>query len=105
MRGGLMDNGLEPKFLICTECNEEFVFTIQAQEYFAERGYSEDPKRCKSCHTCTKKDNGVENLRNKLYCSTQINKKPRTYRSGFSVTRSARRIILTSSSFLSQSGH
>ncbi len=50
-----MDNGLEPKFLICTECNEEFVFTIQAQEYFAERGYSEDPKRCKSCHTLYKK--------------------------------------------------
>ena len=50
-----MDNGIKPKFLICTECNEEFVFTIQAQEYFAERGYSEDPKRCKSCHTKYKK--------------------------------------------------
>ena len=54
-RGGLMTDGFEPKFLICTECNEEFVFTIAAQEYFAERGYSEDPKRCKACHTKYKK--------------------------------------------------
>lgn len=50
-----MNNGIEPKFLICTECNEEFVFTVQAQEYFDERGYTEDPKRCKSCHTRYKK--------------------------------------------------
>ncbi len=54
-RGGLMTPGFEPKFLICTECNEEFVFTVAAQEYFAERGYTEDPKRCKSCHTTYKK--------------------------------------------------
>lgn len=50
-----MQNGFEPKILICVECNEEFVFTAQAQEYFAERGYTEDPKRCKTCHTEYKK--------------------------------------------------
>lgn len=45
----------EPKILICKECNEEFIFTVAAQEYFLERGYSEDPKRCKTCHTQHKK--------------------------------------------------
>jgi len=40
----------KPKILICVECGEEFVFTVNAQEYFAERGYSEDPKRCKHCY-------------------------------------------------------
>ena len=54
-RGDVMKNGLEPKILICNECNEEFVFTVAAQEYFLERGYSEDPKRCKTCHTQYKK--------------------------------------------------
>lgn len=48
-------NGFEPRVLICVECNEEFVFTAKAQEYFAERGYTEDPKRCKHCHTQYKK--------------------------------------------------
>lgn len=51
----MMENGFQPKFLICNICNEEFVFTVAAQEYFAERGYTDDPKRCKSCHTKMKK--------------------------------------------------
>ncbi len=50
-----MTNGFEPKFLICSECKEEFVFTSAAQQYFVERGYTEEPKRCKSCHTQYKK--------------------------------------------------
>ena len=54
-RGELMSDGHEPKILICEECNEEFVFTKAAQQYFQERGYTEDPKRCKTCHTRYKK--------------------------------------------------
>ena len=50
-----MGNGFEPKFLICSECGEEFVFTSAAQQYFVERGYNEEPKRCKTCHTRYKK--------------------------------------------------
>ena len=50
-----MSNGFELKILVCCECGEEFVFTAAAQEYFAERGYTEDPKRCKACHMKHKK--------------------------------------------------
>ncbi len=45
-----MDNGFKPKILICVECAEEFVFTTAAQQYFAEKGYTEEPKRCKHCY-------------------------------------------------------
>lgn len=51
-----MASNFEAKILICVECEEEFVFTINAQEYFAERGYSEDPKRCKHCYVQHKRD-------------------------------------------------
>ena len=54
-RGGMIVTGFDDKILICCECHEEFVFTSAAQEYFAERGYTEDPKRCKTCHTQYKK--------------------------------------------------
>ena len=50
-----MNDGFESKVLICTECGEEFVFTSAAQQYFVERGYTEEPKRCKTCHTRYKK--------------------------------------------------
>ncbi|MEW6049760.1 MAG: zinc-ribbon domain containing protein [Candidatus Zixiibacteriota bacterium] len=46
-----MDHRFQPRVLICSECGEEFAFTAEAQQYFAERGYTEDPKRCRSCHT------------------------------------------------------
>ena len=50
-----MVDGYGPRVLICCECGEEFVFTAAAQQYFAERGYTEDPKRCKACYTHFKK--------------------------------------------------
>ncbi len=40
----------QDKILICVDCKEEFVFSIGAQEYFAEHGFTEEPKRCRSCH-------------------------------------------------------
>jgi len=55
MEGAPNNQGFKPRILICCECNEEFVFTAEAQEYFAERGYVEDPKRCKACYTRFKK--------------------------------------------------
>jgi len=51
-----MGSGFDTKILICGECGEEFIFTIAAQEYFAEKGYTEDPRLCKSCYMQYKRD-------------------------------------------------
>ena len=45
-----MNQGFIDKILLCVDCGEEFAFTSSAQEYFAQRGFSEDPKRCKTCY-------------------------------------------------------
>ncbi len=50
-----MGDQFEPKFLFCCDCREEFCFTADAQEYWAERGYHHDPKRCKACHASFRK--------------------------------------------------
>ena len=42
--------GFTNSILICVDCGEEFVFTASAQKYFAERGFTDPPKRCKSCY-------------------------------------------------------
>lgn len=57
---------IQPLFLICQDCNEEFVFTIQAQIYFSERGSFDISKRCKSCHTIYKKSLRRQGPRNPL---------------------------------------
>ena len=39
----------EDKVLVCKECGEEFVFTAGEQEFYAEKGFVNEPQRCKSC--------------------------------------------------------
>ncbi|MBI2935326.1 MAG: zinc-ribbon domain containing protein [Chloroflexi bacterium] len=35
--------------LTCVECGKPFTFTTAEQEFFASKGYTNDPKRCPSC--------------------------------------------------------
>ncbi|HZO99587.1 MAG TPA: zinc-ribbon domain containing protein [Terriglobia bacterium] len=37
------------KVLKCAECGAEFVFTAGEQLFFADRGFKNEPKRCKNC--------------------------------------------------------
>ena len=39
----------EDKTLVCKECGQEFVFTAGEQEFYASKGLTNEPKRCKSC--------------------------------------------------------
>jgi CxxC-x17-CxxC domain-containing protein len=44
----------EDKTLVCKDCGNEFIFTAGEQEFYAERGYENEPKRCKSCRQARK---------------------------------------------------
>ena len=37
------------KDLVCVECGATFTFTAGEQEFFASRGYTNEPKRCTEC--------------------------------------------------------
>ena len=37
------------KTLKCVECSADFTFLATEQEFFASRGYKNEPKRCTSC--------------------------------------------------------
>ena len=39
----------EDKTLVCKDCGKEFVFTAGEQEFYAERGFQNEPQRCKAC--------------------------------------------------------
>ena len=40
---------LSDKTLTCVERGGEFIFTVGEQEFFNTRGFSNEPKRCRSC--------------------------------------------------------
>jgi len=42
--------------MICRECGKSFVFSAAGQEYFAQQGYNEAPKRCRSCRARRRED-------------------------------------------------
>ena len=39
----------QDKSIQCGDCGATFVFTAQEQEFFASKGYQNDPKRCPTC--------------------------------------------------------
>lgn len=40
--------------LICEECGCEFIFTVGEQEFYAEKGLINKPKRCTECRKARK---------------------------------------------------
>jgi len=44
----------EDKTLVCKECGQEFTFTAGEQEFYAEKGFVNEPQRCKSCRDSRK---------------------------------------------------
>ena len=39
----------EDRTLSCMECNQSFTFSADDQAYHAEKGYTNEPKRCPAC--------------------------------------------------------
>ncbi len=44
----------EDKTLTCKDCGNEFVFTAGEQEFYAEKGFQNEPQRCKACRDAKK---------------------------------------------------
>ena len=44
----------QDKTLVCKDCGAEFVFTAGEQEFYAERGFQNEPQRCKPCRDARK---------------------------------------------------
>ena len=41
--------GYVDKTLTCAECGENFIFSASEQEFFASKGFTNEPKRCPTC--------------------------------------------------------
>lgn len=44
----------EDKTLICKDCGKEFIFSAGEQEFYAEKGFQNEPIRCKECRIARK---------------------------------------------------
>ncbi len=46
------------KVFMCKDCGREFTFTAGEQEFYASRGFENQPTRCKGCRESKKGDRG-----------------------------------------------
>jgi len=44
----------QEKTLTCTDCGNSFTFSVEEQEQFQSRGYTNEPKRCPECRQARK---------------------------------------------------
>ena len=49
---------LSDKTLTCGECGADFTFTVGEQEFFASKGYTNEPKRCPECRSSRRSQQG-----------------------------------------------
>ena len=48
----------EDKVLVCRECGAEFVFSASEQQFYADKGFQNEPGRCPSCRAARRQANG-----------------------------------------------
>jgi hypothetical protein len=48
----------QDKSLKCTDCGTGFTFTSGEQEFYATKGYTNEPKRCPGCRKAKKLQSG-----------------------------------------------
>lgn len=45
---------MQDKKLVCSDCSQEFDFTVREQEFYQEKGFENEPKRCPDCRRAKK---------------------------------------------------
>lgn len=40
---------LEDKTIRCADCGSDFMFSASEQQFFAEKGFTNEPRRCPTC--------------------------------------------------------
>ena len=46
------------KNLTCRDCGQTFAFTVSEQQFFAERGFQNEPSRCPECRSARRANGG-----------------------------------------------
>ena len=48
------------KTITCRDCGQDFTFTTGEQEFFASRGFTNEPSRCPACRAARKSSRGSD---------------------------------------------
>jgi len=65
----------QDKTIVCKDCGQEFEFTASEQDFFDERGFTNEPQRCKTCRDKRKnsRDRGPREMYDAVCASCGVN--------------------------------
>ncbi len=49
---------MEDKTITCKDCANPFVFTAREQQFFADKGFQNQPQRCRDCRQARRSSSG-----------------------------------------------
>ena len=55
------------KTIVCKDCGQSFTFTASEQEFYAEKGFTNEPQRCKSRRTARKQSSSRNGEARQMY--------------------------------------
>ena len=58
---------LSDKSLTCMDCGATFTFTAGEQEFFASKGFTNEPKRCPTCRSARRGQRGQGSYQREMY--------------------------------------
>lgn len=53
----------QDKTIKCVDCGTEFVFSARDQEFYKEKGFTNEPKRCRECRNKKKAEKANQDKR------------------------------------------
>ncbi|NLM52096.1 MAG: zinc-binding protein [Firmicutes bacterium] len=52
----------QDKTLICRDCKQEFIFSAGEQEFYAQKGFANEPARCPECRAARKQRHSARRM-------------------------------------------
>lgn len=49
---------MQDKSITCKDCGQSFPFTVRDQQFYAEKGFQNEPQRCRDCRNSRKNGAG-----------------------------------------------
>ncbi len=58
---------VQDKTLTCKDCGNEFPFTVRDQQFYAEKGFENEPQRCRDCRTNRKNNRSASGATREMF--------------------------------------
>jgi CxxC-x17-CxxC domain-containing protein len=61
---------VQDKSLTCKDCGKQFMFSVRDQQFYAEKGFENEPQRCRDCRAQRKNSRSQGGSAREMFAAT-----------------------------------